>query len=517
VSSLLQVKMNSLQVIEVIEQIIPSLGSLELGSKDESLAFGYLDKGTISIKVAEWRGSGSGNVNAGESILLPAGRSTAVNLEPQPAHVILVRFLDHEHSFMEALIQSAGSGLTGKLHQHRIPQLRMWMQELLKEGRRGGISAMYMMQSYVYMIAAQFIEASSASEPEGGLFGYVVRVKQSMLLHYQEPMDMEELARQSGASPARFYQAFKKYTGLSPLKYMTIVRLNQSLRLLSDPGLTVMEVAHAVGYPDELYFSRLFKKHMGISPTEFAAAAKRRMGCLSPVLAGDLAALGVTPLFTLQRGWSEDGKLEEQLQRIQQAAPELLFTSDISDEVHERLAEMAPVAKIQWKGPPWKERLKEISRYIGVPTVADRWLAYFESRVHNARNLVRSALNEEPYLVVSVYPSFYRVYGLQRRKIQDLFYGDLKVTAPDAVREISFLDTGDLEEIRSLDCAHALFLVSAAMDAEKLSLLQQEWLSPCRPGEQRKCIVLQHEEPLLYNATFYDQLVDQFVDHLITT
>lgn len=67
---------------------------------------------------------------------------------------------------------------------------------------------------------------------------------------------------------------FKKEVGLTPLEYMTRLRMKKAKGMLSGmgaTGYTVAEVAELCGYENALYFSRVFKKQEGLSPSAFAA------------------------------------------------------------------------------------------------------------------------------------------------------------------------------------------------------------------------------------------------------
>ena len=77
------------------------------------------------------------------------------------------------------------------------------------------------------------------------------------------------MARASNVSGTYLSKLFKEEMGTGFTEYVTKVRLEEAEKLLADTVLSIMEIAAAVGYPDEKYFSRLFKKSTGIKPSEY--------------------------------------------------------------------------------------------------------------------------------------------------------------------------------------------------------------------------------------------------------
>ena len=84
--------------------------------------------------------------------------------------------------------------------------------------------------------------------------------------HLSENLAVEELSAMEFLSPSRYREVFRKVTGHSPSEYITLLRLRQAVELLNEGNTTIEETALAVGYTDRLYFQRVFKKHMGITP-----------------------------------------------------------------------------------------------------------------------------------------------------------------------------------------------------------------------------------------------------------
>jgi AraC-like DNA-binding protein len=68
-------------------------------------------------------------------------------------------------------------------------------------------------------------------------------------------------------SEGYFSHHFKESVGIAPIKYLTNLRMEKAKFLLSESDLSVSAIAWSLGYGDLLYFSRIFKKIVGESPT----------------------------------------------------------------------------------------------------------------------------------------------------------------------------------------------------------------------------------------------------------
>ncbi|MBF0911248.1 MAG: helix-turn-helix transcriptional regulator [Atopobiaceae bacterium] len=86
-------------------------------------------------------------------------------------------------------------------------------------------------------------------------------------LHFAEQITIPDLAQKSGMSTQRFSNNFVQTFGVRPMSFIITKRLNHAQQLLQS-GLSVRETSKAVGYDDPFYFSRLYKKHMGITPQD---------------------------------------------------------------------------------------------------------------------------------------------------------------------------------------------------------------------------------------------------------
>lgn len=88
-------------------------------------------------------------------------------------------------------------------------------------------------------------------------------------------INIEEYAASRGMSVSWFIRNFKNFTGTTPMQYIVSMRMNNAQILLETTDYHVNEVAAIVGYDNPLYFSRIFRKHKGMSPSEYKKQVKK--------------------------------------------------------------------------------------------------------------------------------------------------------------------------------------------------------------------------------------------------
>jgi len=98
--------------------------------------------------------------------------------------------------------------------------------------------------------------------------------------HYPEPSPVRNMVLLSGLAERTFKRRFQQATGMAPLEYVHALRLEEAKQMLEAGDQPIEEIAGEVGYEDAGYFSRLFRRKVGLTPAEY----RRRFGNLRRVL-----------------------------------------------------------------------------------------------------------------------------------------------------------------------------------------------------------------------------------------
>ncbi len=87
--------------------------------------------------------------------------------------------------------------------------------------------------------------------------------------NFHRDISLDDISRKLNISPYYFSKLFKEETGENYVEYVTERRINQAKNLLKKPDKSIKEICAEVGYSDPNYFSRIFKKYQGVTPTEY--------------------------------------------------------------------------------------------------------------------------------------------------------------------------------------------------------------------------------------------------------
>jgi AraC-like DNA-binding protein/ligand-binding sensor protein len=134
---------------------------------------------------------------------------------------------------------------------------------------QGVIQLLEVFAQYLAEVASRQAIACSEVEPEP-----VANAKKFVQIHMEEPITLGQVVEHVHVSRFYFCKLFKRATGMTLTEYVARVRVEKAKALLSDPTRRVSEVVFAAGFGSIPQFNSVFKRHVGMPPTDYRAVLR---------------------------------------------------------------------------------------------------------------------------------------------------------------------------------------------------------------------------------------------------
>lgn len=225
-------------------------------------AFLYILDGSYIYRTAE----GKKEAARGDAVYLPVFSEYSYEILGGKAECIYVEFLLEAEEGGEVRIEPLCSA-PQILHRSGDGRtLHSLFHELLSAAVTDRFAALANLYRLICLLERERSERESGSLHLGKI-APAVRYIQS---HYQCPIAAAELSALCGISEGHMRRLFLQKLGLSPVRYKNALAAEAACTLLRMDGMSVGEVAAALGYPDIYTFSQAFKKEIGVSPKKYA-------------------------------------------------------------------------------------------------------------------------------------------------------------------------------------------------------------------------------------------------------
>ncbi|MEC0257160.1 helix-turn-helix domain-containing protein [Paenibacillus lautus] len=275
----------------------------------------------------------------------------------------------------------------------------------------------------------------------------LVEIKEFIDCHYNEALTIGQLAGMANICPKYFVDLFKKTFGQTTIDYLTHVRMNHAKRYLAESDDRLRDIAQRVGYKDEFYFSRIFKKKVGISPSEYARNSRQLIAACSSSIIGQLVALNVIPAAApLDAKWTPfyynaynseiksrlkltnpypDSRFEENIEQLFRAKPDAIIGMDhLSQEEIAKLEPIAPTLIVP-SHAGWRKQLETIATFLNKEEQAHSWIEQYERKVVHARSRMQQVVGNERVAALRIYGQSLYIYG--NRGLEEVLYQDLQL------------------------------------------------------------------------------------------
>lgn len=300
------------------------------------------------------------------------------------------------------------------------------------------------------------------------------RTRSYMASHYTESITIEQLARMAEISPKYYVSLFKKTYGKTAIDFLTEVRVNRAKQLMLQEGVRLKDIAYQVGYNDEFYFSRMFKKEVGVSPTVYLKNRRQKIVAYSATVLGQLLALKIMPYaaplhpkwtsyyYTRYRhdiplhlsGYRFNEDWEANVDVLEKAQMDCIISTDQLQPLEkERLTRLAPVHVVPLYEHHWRDQLMAIAGIVGASDEASMWLDRYNHKLQLVRERLHEVLQGETVLIVSLLND--RFFLFPSIGMRDVFT-DLALEAPTGAAAYGSNQCISLEELTQLDADYIL-------------------------------------------------------------
>ena len=226
----------------------------------EDFYFIYMIKGSITLPM-----NGDVRVATGGDVLLfpPHYRYRYSYDGKEPLEYMFVHFTG---SYADALLERLGLSPLPSLYKtdgdRRITDVfRSLLEATVDTSEYQKYELAALLEMGLVLVAARFAKRAQSRTLERSL--------NIMHTAYHSDIRIPDLARVENLSHSRYVEIFKKQTGTSPMSYLVNLRIRAACNLLESTDIQIGQICRMVGYDDMRFFSKLFKKHIGISPTEY--------------------------------------------------------------------------------------------------------------------------------------------------------------------------------------------------------------------------------------------------------
>lgn len=151
------------------------------------------------------------------------------------------------------------------------PQLLVLFEELLDVVAHGytTLQLLYASQVLAHLIAVMIRDHRGAPREHPGTQQKIAHTVVYMKQHLSRSLQLDALAALANLSRSRYADLFKQQTGYAPIDYFIRLRMHRACQLLDTTDLSIKAVAAELGYEDPLYFTRVFRAVVEMTPTEY--------------------------------------------------------------------------------------------------------------------------------------------------------------------------------------------------------------------------------------------------------
>ena len=234
------------------------------GSDQFILIYCVDGKGEIKLKET------AHDISADHFFIIPAGMAHAYHSDEQnPWSIYWIHFSGNKSGYYSRF--GCQPMAIERIKTSRISDRVDLFSEIFRNLDRGfsietleyvNLCLPHLLASFTHLSQFRLIKESGEKDPVAQSINF-------MLENVTKRLKLEEIVRETSLSASHYSRLFLNRTGHSPIDYFIQLKIQRACRLLDNSGWMIADVAREMGFDDQFYFSRVFRKVMGMSPGEY--------------------------------------------------------------------------------------------------------------------------------------------------------------------------------------------------------------------------------------------------------
>jgi len=233
-------------------------------SENEIIIFQYTLKGIGEVRIKDH----THRLEAGDAFLVkvPGDHRYYVpsnSTEWEFIHITL--FGEEALRLYEDIVSDVGHILTLDLHSAPISIIFKILEKVSSNKMNDAYEVSSFAYSFLMELNRYILDIQTSEEWPEPISNAVTFINNN----YHTHITLDDIVDASGLSKYHFTRVFNKTINLTPIQYLTNIRINKSIDLLKNKYLTIDEIAYNVGFSNGNYFAKVFRSYLEISPSEY--------------------------------------------------------------------------------------------------------------------------------------------------------------------------------------------------------------------------------------------------------
>lgn len=247
----------------------------------------------------------------------------------------------------------------------------------------------------------------------------LVAAKAFMERHYEQAIDIEQLAGSMQVSSRHFRRLFKDTYGISAMDYINELRMKKAKQLMEKGCMTIEEIARQTGYNNESHFRRMFRKQVGIPPALYLKNRQMKVAAYNWSNLGQLLPLHIIPQAApMDQYWTDHyrrkygadvtvplgHRYDFNREALSRFGPDCIIGIDayVTPEEQERLGQIARTFFVPWLTGSWRDHLRLIAEFLDRGREAEAWLDKYDDKAGLVSDKVNRLIRQDDLLTIMI-------------------------------------------------------------------------------------------------------------------